>query len=85
MKVIKEYIKIVDADCDEIGGIMDDVNEKALNESSTEDLGKILKALKSREEMIEEMIIERHLSESYDKGFEEGKKSMLESMEENLF
>lgn len=83
-KINKTFISIVDADCEQFSGIMDEVNEMELSKLSTEELGKIKKILQSLTEMITLMIVEKHIGEAYDKGFENGKLSTIESLEENI-
>lgn len=83
-KVLRRFISIDDVDCDEMGGIMETIYELELDKCSNDELSLILIRLKDCEEVIQERILKRHLEETYDKGFNDGKLSALDSLEDPL-
>lgn len=83
-KVLRKFISIDDVDCDEMGGIMETIYENELEKLSNQELGTIISILTHCEEIIRDMILNKHLEETYDKGFEDGKLSALDSLNEPL-
>lgn len=58
-KVIKTYISIVYADCEESVGIMDETNDAELNKCSINELQKIKQCLVISNEYIDNLIKEK--------------------------
>lgn len=84
IKTLKTYISIVNADCEEFGGIMNETNDNELNNCSLSELKLIKEYLIHSLDEIDERIEEKIKNESYEKGLSEGKYLILESLEENI-
>lgn len=71
---LRTFISIVDHKYD---GIVEELFLGELDKCSPEELGKIKQALDRCSKEIQNQILERHLENAYDKGFEDGKTSAV--------